>query len=49
MFLVAKNSCVKGVYQISCFPCLKKEAEPAYETSCFIKKLDGGERPKNIE
>jgi hypothetical protein len=28
------------------FPCLKTDAEPASETSCFVKKLDNGQSPK---
>jgi hypothetical protein len=28
--------------QISCFPYPKKEAEPASEALCFIKRLDDG-------
>jgi len=41
---VTENSSIYGVQQIRRFPCLKKKAEPASKTRCFIKKT--GQIPK---
>ena len=32
-----ENKSIKGVHHISCFPCLKKEAQPACETPASLK------------
>jgi len=32
-----ENRSIKGVHHISCFPCLKKEAQPACETPASLK------------
>ena len=42
-----EHVCLK-VHQIRCFLCLKKEAEPGPETSCFIKKLSYGLQRKEF-
>jgi hypothetical protein len=41
----SEQFCLRG-YRIRCFAYLKMEAEPVFETSCFTKKLDAGQNPK---